>query len=51
MTFAREVAAALAGRPDRADWKACEVGREGEERAAEALRERFREHDIMGGGE
>lgn len=47
VSFVREVAAALAGKPDKADWRKCELGRDGEERAAEALRERFSEFDIM----
>jgi len=46
MGFVREVAAALAGKPDKADWKKCEVGREAEEQAAEELRAAFGDYDL-----
>ena len=46
MPFAREVTAALLGKPERADWRQCELGRDGEERIAEALRNKFGPYDI-----
>jgi hypothetical protein len=42
MGFVREVAAVCCGKPDRADWKLCDLGREGEEKVADAMREKLK---------
>eukprot|EP00698_Gefionella_okellyi_P021936 TRINITY_DN719_c0_g1_i1.p1 TRINITY_DN719_c0_g1~~TRINITY_DN719_c0_g1_i1.p1 ORF type:complete len:551 (+),score=110.61 TRINITY_DN719_c0_g1_i1:123-1775(+) len=46
VTFAREVCAAILQMPQRADWRACTLSREEEERAAEEFKARFKKHDF-----
>lgn len=43
--FGREVLAGVLGRPERAFWKACEVGKEAETESAEAFKQIFANFD------
>lgn len=47
MQLGRQILAALAGTPERADWKACTVGEEEEKAAAEGFRDWFKPYDVM----
>lgn len=43
--FGREILAGVLGRPERAFWKACEVGKEAEVEAADAFKHIFSSFD------
>lgn len=48
MNLGRQILAALAGVPDRADWRACaKAGPAEEEAAAEAFKAMYKPYDIM----
>lgn len=51
LSFGRDAAAAVAGAPERADWKACQVAPPAEVARAEAFKAAFKAHDPAGGGE
>ncbi|CAG9464671.1 unnamed protein product [Pedinophyceae sp. YPF-701] len=47
MTLAREIAATLCGKPERAEWKKCMGTREEEEQFTDRFKEAFKDYDIM----
>jgi hypothetical protein len=49
LTFGRDAAAAVAGAPDRADWRACQVAPPAEVERADAFKATFKAHDPAAG--